>query len=189
MGERDKRALKIAGAALALFLVLRFGVFPIWDRWGEAGANLPLRERTLAKYREAVQTVGLRSAETVSLEARLREAEAGLLTSETTALASAELQDLVKQLTSAQSIDVRTSEFLTVKPLGGNYLQVPLGLQFQCRLDQLVNFLNELQGGSKCLAVSRLLIQTTGAKEKLVSVNMTVAGIMRSAGTNKEKPE
>ena len=97
------------------------------------------------------------------------------------ALASAELQDLVKRITANQAIEVRSSDFLAVKAQDENYAQVPLGLQFQCHLDQLVDFLAGLQASPKFLTVPRLLIQTTGGKEKIVNVNLTVVGLMRSA--------
>ncbi|MBI4464609.1 MAG: hypothetical protein HY647_07885, partial [Acidobacteria bacterium] len=147
----------------------------------EQRANLEIRAATLAKYRAAVEGIEGQNAEIAALEARLREAEGGLLNSKTPPLASAEMQELVKQLTAAHSIEVRSSEFLPTKPLGAGYLQVPLGLQFQCRLDQLVNFLKAAEQSPKYLAVSRLFIQSTANQEKFISVSMTVAGVMTAA--------
>ena len=166
---------------MALFLALRFGVLPLWDRWQQERADLPLRETTLLKYRQAVETASSQSEAAQTLETRLREAEAGLLENTNPSLAAAELQGLVKQITTSQAIEVRSSDFLPVKALNESYAQVPLGLQFQCRLDQLVNFLAELQASPKFLTVPRLLIQTMGGKEKVVNVNLTVVGLMRSA--------
>ena len=180
ISKRDTKALQIAGSAVALFLLFQFGVFPIWDTWQEEQANLPLRESTFVKYRNAVATTGRRGADAAVLETRLREAEAGLLTGNTTAIASAELQEWVKQLASEQSIEIRSSEFLPVKPRGDGYWEVPLRLQFQCRLDALVNFWKALGGGSKSLVVSRWNLQSFGSKDKLINVSITVAGILRS---------
>ena len=181
--EKDKRALKVAVVAVSLYAIFQFVVFPIWDRWQEQRANLALQERTLAKYRDAVQAVGQRSAETAVLEARLRETETGLLSSPTAPLASAELQEWVKQLTATQSIEVRSSEFLPTKPLGADYAQVSLGLQFQCRLDQLVNLLKDVESNEKLLTISKVFIQATDPQQKLITVSMTVGGMMRSERT------
>lgn len=185
--ERDKKALQVAAAAVVLFAVLRWGLLPAWDRWQAQRADLEVRSTTLAKYRAAVEAIGARNAEVMALEARLREAEGGLLSSRTPALASAEMQDLVKQLTTAYSIEVRSSEFLPTKPLGAGYLQVPLGLQFLCRLDQLVNFLKAAEQSPKYLAISKLFIQNPGSKEKWISVSMTVAGVMLPEAAPEEK--
>src|ERR1035437_7757390 len=117
-----------------------------------------MAERKLDKYGAVARTAEVRRAEAASVNARLQEAERGLLTSETTALASAELQQLAKQLTAAESIDIRSNDFLPAKPAGGEYMQVPLGLQFQCRLDQLINFLTDISASQRRLAVSKLFV-------------------------------
>ena len=179
MSTRDKRALTIAGMAAALFLLLAFGVFPMWDRWQAERANLAVRERTLLKYRDAVATRALRKTEGSTLEARLRDAEAGLLTGETPAIASAELRELIQQLAAEHAIEVRSSQFLPVKPLGDDYWQVPLGLQLQGRMDSLVSFLKAGGASSKLLSVTQLSIVTSANKEKLLTVNLTVAAILR----------
>ncbi|MBI4460966.1 MAG: hypothetical protein HY648_13035 [Acidobacteria bacterium] len=187
--QRDKKALAVAAAAVALFLLFQFVVFPLWDGWQQARANLPMQERTLLKYRQAVEGIGVRGAETASLEFRLREEEAGLLSSDSAALASAELQDLVKQLTEAQSLPVVSSNFLPTRPLGAGYAQVPLGVQFQCHLDQLVNLLQALAQSPKNLRVLRLQIQAVDIGEKLLQVNLTVGGVMRATAASADQPE
>ena len=179
MGRRDKIALLAAGVALVIFASFKFAVFPVWDTLQEKRANLLIEEKRLEKYRAVATTVGMRSAEAATMEEKLREAESGLLVNTTVPLASAELQEIVKQVTVANGIEVSSSQFLSAKPLGAEYLQVPVGLQFQCRLDQLVNFLENAAANSKSLAVSRLMIQPSPGKEKLVVVNLHIAGIMR----------
>ena len=185
--QRDKRALLSAGIAAALFLLLEFGALPVWDGWQAERANLPVRERTLLKYRNAVATRALRDAEGATLEARLREAEAGLLTGETPAIASAELRQWIQQLASEHSIEVRSSQFLPAKPLGDDYWQVPLGLQLQGRMDSLVSFLKACGSGPKVLSVTQLSIGGSGSKEKLLTVSLTVAGMLRREVTGQGK--
>jgi type II secretion system (T2SS) protein M len=180
LAEKDKKALLLAGIAVILYTAFQFAVLPLWDDLQERRDNLPVAERKLDKYRAVARNAELRRTEASSADARLQEAERRLLTSETTALASAELQQLAKQLTTAESIDIRSNNFLPAKPVGGQYMQVPLGLQFQCRLDQLVNFLNDVSGHQKRLAVSKLFIQALGGKDKQLSVTMELAGFMRA---------
>ena len=184
--QKDKRALWAAGAALALFALFRFAIFPAWDFLQEARSTLPGRQQTLEKYRDVLRAAELRRTETSLLEARLRQAEAELLASETPALAAAEMQDLMKQLMAEQSIEIRSSAFLPVKPLGDHYLQVPLGVQFQCTMDQLVNFLERIARGPKRLAISNLALQMANSRTKRLGVNMSVAGVIRSAADGEE---
>jgi hypothetical protein len=178
--EKDKKALMVVGIAVALYAAAQFAVFPLWDTLQERRDNLPIVERKLEKYHAVARTAELRRTEASSVDTKLQEAERGLLTSETAALASAELQQIAKQFTAAESIDIRSNNFLPAKPVGGEYMQIPLGLQFQCRLDQLVNLLTDFSGHQKHLAVSRLGIQTLGGKDKQVSVGMELSGFMRA---------
>jgi hypothetical protein len=178
--EKDKKALMIVGIAVGLYATAQFAVFPLWDTLQERRDNLPIVERKLEKYRAVARTAELRRTEASSVDTKLQEAERGLLTSETAALASAELQQIAKQFTTAESIDIRSNNFLPAKPVGGEYMQIPLGLQFQCRVDQLVNLLTDFSGHQKHLAVSRLSIQGLGGKDKQLSVFLELAGFMRA---------
>jgi type II secretion system (T2SS) protein M len=186
IGQKDKIALGGAGVAVVLYFVLQFVLFPAWDALQEKGSHLPDEETKLGKYRQIAQTANLRSAEATAVEAKLREAEGGLLASKTAALASAEMQQLVRQLTAAESIDLRSSDFLPAKSLSADYTVVPVGLQFQCRLDQLVALLRDIGEGPKYVAVPRLLIQAVGSKEKVLSISLQIAGIMRAEPPQKE---
>jgi hypothetical protein len=178
MSRRDKRALTIAAIAAAIFLLLAYGAFPVWDAWQAERGGLPVREQTFVKFREAVASRAVREAENATLETRLREAEVGLLTSDTPALASAELREWVQQLAAEHSMEVISSQFLPAKPLGNDYQQVPLGVQMKGRLDSLLNFLKACGTGAKTLSVARLQIQRFGDPQKSVQVNLTVAGIL-----------
>jgi hypothetical protein len=180
ISKRDKRALQVGIAALAVWVILRFAVFPVWDRWDQQRAELPLRETALVKYRQALASVGTQQQTADALKARLQQNESGLLTSATPALASAEFQDWIRQVAANHDIELRSSQFLDLHSLEDGYTQVPLGLQFRCRLEQFVDFLSELRAGPKIVAVPRLQIQSNGGPEKLITVSLTAAGVMRA---------
>ena len=179
ISRRDKVALILVGAAVAVFVLFQFAVFPVWDALQDMRQELPLQQKKLQKYQQAIERASLLSAEARSADNRLQQAEAGLLRGKTPALAAAELQDRMNQFTGAKSIEVRSSEFLPAKALGADYVQVPLGLMFQCRMDQLAGFLASISEAPEYITVPKLLIQYTGAKDKQVQVSMQVAGIMR----------
>ena len=178
--KRDQLALTAAALAVVLYAIFQLALFPIWDDAQEMRANLSIQEKKLEKYREVARTAALRNVEVNSVEARIREADGGILSSRTAALASAELQQLVNQLTSEESIEVRSNDFPPVKPLAAQYTQVPIGLQFQCRLDQLVNLVTDLAANPKYLTVRNLVIQAMNNKEKTLTVNMQIGGIMHA---------
>ena len=178
MSRRDKRALGIAGIAVGLFLVLDLGVFPLWDSMQAEREGLEVREQTFLKFREAVESRAQREAEKSLLEGQLREAERGLLPGETPAIASAELRARVQQLAADHGMEVVSSRFLPERPLGEDYLQVPLGIQLKGRIDALVRFLEASESGRTTLRVVQMNIEGGRDEEKILSVNLTVAGIL-----------
>jgi len=95
------------------------------------------------------------------------------------------MQEVVNELAAASSIEARSSEFLPAKPLSAEYVQVPLGLNFQCRLDQFVSLLNGIAQSPKYLAIPKLMVQYVGTKNKLIAVNMQIAGVLRAEPAKK----
>jgi type II secretory pathway component PulM len=180
MGNRDRRALQFGGAALLVWVALQYAVLPGWDRWEQQRSDLPMQEMELIKYRQAVGAAGTEKKSDDALASRLKQVEGGLLQSATPALASAELQDWAHQAAAAHAIEVHSSEFLQTRPQAGGYLLIPLGVEFQCHLDQLADFLTDVRSGQKILAIPRLQIHSTGGPDKMVSVSMTLSGVMRA---------
>ena len=189
MSQRDKRALGIAGIAVGLFLVLELGVLPLWDSMQAEREGLEVREQTFQKFREAVESRAQREAEKSLLEGQLREAEAGLLPGETPAIASAELRARVQQLAAENGMEVPSIRFLPERPLGEDYVQVPLGIQLKGRIDGLVGFLQDSGTGPTTLRVLGLSIQGAGNQEKILTVGLTVAGILPSSRGRAEETE
>ena len=179
MSQRDKRAVVIAGIAAAVFLLLQFGVLPLWDSIQAGREGLAVREQTFLKFREAAASRAEREAERALIEGRLREAEAGLLPGETAAIASAELRTRVQQLAASHGMEVPSTQFLPERPFGEDYVEVPLGIQLKGRIDGLVGFLEDCETGPTTLRVAGLNIQGTGDPQKILTVGLTVAGIMR----------
>jgi hypothetical protein len=186
---RDGRAIKVAAAAIAAFLLLRYLVLPIWDRAQDARVDIGMQEQTLGKFRRAVATAGPRAKEAEDMVTRLRQAESRLLEADSDALASAELEKLVKEMATTNGIDLKASEFNKAIDGKDGYKEIPVGIGFQCRLDQLVNFLSSVQASDRLLSVSKLAIQPAGGPKKEVVVSMTIGGWLKSAGAGRTQTQ
>jgi hypothetical protein len=182
MRTRDKKALSIAALAAAVFIVLEFGVLPLWDRVQAEREGLPVKEQTLLKYREAVEAREEREQETAALEARLQQAEAGLIAGETPAIASAGLRQQVQQMAAEHGMEVVGIQFLPSRLLGEDYVQAPLGVQLAGKIDGLAGFLQACETGPTTLNVTGLNVQATSNDQKTLNVNLTLAGILPSTG-------
>jgi len=181
---REQRALVALVIAVALILLLQFAVFPMTESTAKTRAGLPLKEKRLHKYRALVSLVGTAETDWKALERRLAEAEKGLLDSRTAPLASAEIQDRVKQLLAQQGIEPRSISFVPLRalpPADSGYSTVSLSLMFECAVDQLANLLASLPSAGKTLAVESLFVEAVSRGEKarkMVSVRMVIRAVM-----------
>ena len=182
---REKRALGVLAGAFLLFLLAQFIAFPWMEVTEQLRASLPLKEKTLRKYHNLAALVGPRETDWRTIQGRLAEAERGLLDSKTGALASAEMQQRLQQLADQQGIELRGADFLPVKPLkpaDAGYALVPVGLSFECTLDQLANFLAMAAAGPKTLSIEQLSIVASPPRadrpRKMVTVRLVVRGLM-----------
>jgi len=192
LSSRDRRALALLAAAVALFLILDFGLLPLMDSAGGLGAALPLKEKTLRKYQRLAAILPEREAGWKEMQASLEEAEKRLLESKTGALASAEMQQLVKELMAGQGLDPGSASFQPVRalrPVGAGtandaaYAAVPLALNFECRVEQLAAFLQAARESSRVLVVEQLGISQAAPRPdrpKAVSVRLVLHGVMRA---------
>ena len=185
LSARDRRALVVLAAAAALFLLLELVMLPTMNSAKKLGATLPLREKTLRKYWQMVARAADQKKELQGMQVRVAEAEKGLLSNSTPALAAAELQEVIKQLMAKQGMEMRNAAFRPVRVLkvaGATYNVVPLSLSFGCRLNQLTSFLLAAQSSRKALALDQLSIRALpshpGRPQKMVAVQMVIRGLM-----------
>lgn len=181
MSQRDKRALLILGAAAAVFLPLQFGLFPGAGFGSPAFPSLGKSERQLRRLQEAARRKPAAAAESDAAARALAEAERGLLKASTPAQASAEMQQILKDVLMAQGITMQSSEFGAVKLEGKDYAQVPLTVAFICGIDQWINFMAALRSAPQVLSSHEMRITAGDAKTKQLQVRMVVAGYI-SAG-------
>src|SRR5262249_36151549 len=138
MTQRDKRALLIfCGAvivALALWLKPPAGSQPVTA----APSSVATLEKRLRRLQERASQKPLVAAEAEAATRALAETERGLLRGATPALASAEMQQLIKQMLQTHGINMQASEFGPVKTAGEDYSQVPLSVSFPCAIEQWI---------------------------------------------------
>jgi hypothetical protein len=114
------------------------------------------------------------AAETAARE--LAEAEKGLLRAATPAQASAEMQQLMREMLRGQGINMQASEFAPVRAAGEDYAQVPLAVVFQCGIEQWINLMAALRNAPQVLSTVEARLASADQKNKTVQVRMVVAG-------------
>lgn len=177
--KRDKRALVILGAAaVALivwnYLLTRESTTPIVS----AAGSIPAAEKRLARLRQTAALLPAREETLKAVRDQLALREKGLIQAETGPQAQAQLLQILRRLTAAQSIEVRTVEMGQVRPLGDDYGEVSVPVTFECRIEQLLNLLADLTSQTEAVAASEVRIGVANEKEKMITVRLTVSGIV-----------
>ncbi len=183
---RDRIALALGAIAATLFLVMKFGVFPLLDRLPEGPKAIEEKELTLRLSQRLVAASGIEQTKLTTAQERLKSLEASLLESTSPSLANAEWQRLVRELADSKGIELGSSEFLRMQDLSPDYALVTGRVQLRCRLDQLVDFLVAVATSPKPLSIRRLRISTSqGDPEKRMNVELMIGAAMRAVKLTK----
>ncbi len=171
----------ILGAALVVFFALQYGVFPRMGGGWAAGFPLEAMEKRLTRLQQVARQkpLAVQAAEAAARD--LTEAEKGLLRAATPAQASAEMQQIMKSLLTAQGINLQGSEFGAVRTLGADYAQVPLAVNFHCGIEQWINLMAAIRNAPQVLSSQEVRITQGDPKNKMVQVRMVVAGYIPAA--------
>lgn len=179
ISTRDRRALILLGVAAVLILILRFGVYN--DRQARvvpAADSIPAAERRLARLREISASTPGKEVVLKNAAAELAAREKGVLVAETAAQAQAQILQIARRVGKTAGIDVRPADIGQAKLLGAGYGEVAVGIAFDCRIEQLVNFLAELGNQPEMLASSDIRVAASNLKEKTVAARMGLSAVV-----------
>jgi hypothetical protein len=176
---RDRRALVLLGVGLLTVVVLRYGVYA--DRQAAvvvATDSIPIAEKRLAHLRLVAATVPAKQAlaKKMTAEAELR--ERGIIQAPTAQQAQAHLLGTIRRVAKAENIDVRGGDFPEVRPLGSEYGEAAVSVNFECHVEDLVNFLADLTRETELLATNEIRIASANPKNKMLHVRLTLAGVV-----------
>jgi hypothetical protein len=188
LSRRDRIALAAAAVAAALFILLNFGAFPLFEHLGTSPEVVQQKEVELRRDQRLLAEAELERAHLSAAGERLKGLEAGLLDSPVPSLANAEWQRLVGQLADSKGIQLGSSESLRIQELGAGYSLVTGRVQLRCRLDQLVDFLVAMATSPKLLSVTGLTVSgSQGDPQGTLNVQMTIGAATRTVKQPKDQ--
>ncbi len=176
--QRDRRALILLAAGLVVAAALRVTVFsdaspvvaPVADTTGIA-------QQRLTRLRQVAATLPARAALEKQAAADLALREKGILQADTAAQAQAALMELARRLGKNNQIDIRSGELGAPRAFG-EYGLVYATVTFECRIEQLINFLTDVSRQPELIAPSEERITAVNAKEKTMAVRIVLAGLV-----------
>ena len=181
LSKRDRRALLVLGTAVVVVLAVEL----VRSRGQEVPAaaateSVAMAERRLVRVKQLAAALSGREAELKADTDQLARREKGLIQADTLAQAQAQLLQVARRVTAAQSppIELRNVELGQARPLGNDYGEVLVPLAFECRIEQLLNLLADLTSQAELLAPSGLRITAGNEKEKTINVRLVLSGVV-----------
>ena len=174
----EKRALLLLIPALLIAGVLKYVVFtdPVPTHAADSD-SIAMAEQRAARLRQIVALIPAREAIVKQTSADLAQRESGLLAADTAAQAQASLLEIARRVGKGEQIEMRGADFGAPK-IFGEYGLVYLSINFECHIEQLVNFLSDLTHQPELVVPSEERIVSGNPKEKTMSVRMTLAGVV-----------
>lgn len=143
--DRERRLLLLIVPALLIALILRFTLYS--DSSPAASATGPdsieLAQLRAARMRQLKALVPAREAVMKQTSADLALRERGMIPGDTAAQAQAALLEAARRVGKADQLDIRGGDFPAPKAFG-DYGMVFVAVSFEGHIEQLVNFLADL---------------------------------------------
>ncbi len=179
---RDKRALALLGVSGVVLAVMSVAWQPKKAETPAAPLDsIPVAELRLERLRRIAATVPGKEQLRKQVTAELNLREKGLIRAETPALAQAQLLDVMRRAARAlpHPIDFTSIELgQPPAPLGQDYGEVFVSVNFVCPIEDLVNFLAELTAQPEVIATREMRVAHRADKNKTIGVRLTVSGIV-----------
>ena len=176
---RDRKALIGLGIALGLFVILQFdSILPTPGSGAPGIGTVESVEQAFRLAQVKARRKPLVDAEAQATGKALAEIEKRLLASENAALAKAEMRQLVEDLLTSEGIAMRGSRFGTVALEEGGYAQVPLIVDFECQIEQFVNWMAAVANAPQLLSTRRIQLNMGNRLTKSVRAQVSVSGYL-----------
>jgi Tfp pilus assembly protein PilO len=176
---RDKRFLLAGAAAVGLFVLIKFILFPAVDKFSSQKEELAFKEATVAKY---TRIIGKQD----ELQKKLRllkkddlKISNSLLKGETPSLSAADIQKTVDRIATSSNIEIQSVKIME-SGKQGDLVTVPIQVRFTTDLSRMKNFIYSIETGQKLLTIPNLKISVRNRREpREVIVTAVVCGFMK----------
>jgi type II secretory pathway component PulM len=183
LNPQQRRLAWLLGGVLVLLLVYLVVVSPLLaleDSWTQEVAR---KRQMLAKYQSLIQSKAQVLQANKEMKAALARTESQFLSGSGAPVASAELQEILKNLIQDHGVQLTSTKVLTPRE-AGQYLEVPVQVQLSGNVGQLLTILYHLEHHKKLLFISDLEINAprwlAGSKaDTPLQINLVVSGVIK----------
>lgn len=182
MNERDRRALMLGGVVVLLMVAYWWANRTPDASAGAAAINsIPAAERRLQRVQQLSATVPGKEQVLQQVRNELAAREKNLLQADTAAQAQAQLLQIIRKVAKAPStnIEIRNTEIGQIKAYGADYGEVAIAVNFDARIEQIVNFLSDLTSQKEMIGTTDIRVGAANPKLKTMPVRVTISGLVK----------
>lgn len=182
LSDRNRRALTIG--VVAIVLMTGYWWFTREETPAVVSASIdsiPAAEKRLSQLKQIAGIVPGKELALAQVNAEMASRERNLIQADTAAQAQAQLLQIVRRVAKAPatSIDLRNTEIGSVKVYGTSYGEVAVSVNFEARIEQLVNLLADLTAQKELIGTSDMRLGAANPKLKTMPVRLTISGLVR----------
>jgi type II secretory pathway component PulM len=180
----QQRRLALLGAACALLALVYLAVVsPLMSLEESWSQELVQKRQLMVKYESLIASKDRVGQANQAMKAALTRTESQFLSGGNAAVASADLQEILKNLTRDHGVQMTSTKVLQARD-AGSYLEVPIQVQLSGNISQLLTVLYNLEHHKKLLFIPELEINAprwmAGVKaESMLQINMVVSGVIK----------
>jgi general secretion pathway protein M len=183
LSPQHRRLVWLLGGGFLLILVYLAVVSPLLSLEEAWSRELASRSRILSKYQKLLESKNRVIEANKAMKAALTRTEGQFLSGSSPAVASADLQEVLKSLTKEHGVQMTSAKVLPPRE-AGPYLEVPVQVRLAATINQLVTLLYHLEHHKKLLFIPELDINAPrwvkGEKKEIpLQVNLVVSGVIK----------
>jgi len=165
---------------LVFYLAVVSPILSLEAHWAQ---ELARKRQLLGKYQSLKESSAKVSQANKVLKDALALTEGQFLSGSNAAVASADLQEILKNLTRDHGVSLTSTKVLTPRE-AGPYLMVPVQVQLSGNVAQFLTILYHLEHHKKLLFIPEMEINAprwvSGAKEaSILQINLVVSGVIK----------
>jgi type II secretory pathway component PulM len=183
LSPAHRRLVWLAGGGLLLILFYLAVVNPLLsleDSWNQELVN---RNKLLSKYQSLLNSKNRVIQANKAMKAALTRTESQFLSGSSPSVASADLQEILKNLAKDQGVQMTSAKVLPPRE-AGLYLEVPVQVELTATINQLVTLLYHLEHHKKLLFIPDLDINAPRMvrgenKDVPLQISMVISGVIK----------
>jgi type II secretory pathway component PulM len=183
LSPQHRRLVWLLGGGFLLILFYLAVVNPLLSLEESWSQELASQSRILSKYQKLLESKNRVIEANKAMKAALTRTEGQFLSGYSPAVASADLQEVLKNLTKEHGVQMTSAKVLPPRE-AGPYLEVPVQVHLAATINQLVTLLYHLEHHKKLLFIPELDINAPrwvkGEKKDIpLQVNLVVSGVIK----------